>query len=271
MQRFGRSAQQRLKDRWGGGFILATILALLAAWWAGGKLGDMINGKSATGTKGPDLVDSKNPGGSDMAAEPQEFKLYFVQVGAFRSAANARAQVKSMADKEMAALIGPQTGDLHPVWVGPFLDQAGADEAKANLTGEGMNVTARPVTVAYNADAVPVAATGAKESELRAGMDTLNVYLHEVAMWLDARSVNPAADPGTVATHGKALGDLAAQLKNEKETRVQALATMADAAGKNAVEIQAVAANDNTDAGFQAAMAGYFNLLTQYNNYQASK
>jgi hypothetical protein len=273
MQRFGRSAQQRLKDRWGGGFILATILALLAAWWAGGKLGDVINNKSANGTNkgGPGLVDTSNPNGSMMTAEPQEFKLYFVQVGAFSSAANARGQVAKMNDLGMTAVIAPEVAGLHPVWVGPYLDQTSADEAKAKLTGENVQSTARPVAVAYNTNAVPVAATGADDTQLRQGMDTLNVYLHEVALWLENRNMNPAADPSTVLEHGKALGELATKLKNEKDTRVHGFATMAEAAGKNAADIEAVAASANTDAKFQAAMTGYLNLLGQYNNFQAGK
>lgn len=267
MHRFGRPAQQRIKDRWGGGFILATILALLAAWLAGGTIGNWINGRNSTADSG----NNGNPNiGAPTLTEPGEFQLRFVQVGAFRSKSNYMAAVRDMNAAELAPVVGATKNNLTPVYVGPFMDQASAEAAKAKVQSiKGYEkAQIREINVAYNPDAVPVVATGEKQSDLKKSMDLLNTYLQEVAVWLESSG---AMDTAMLADSGKALGDLAAALSTSQDTKVKAVATMAATAGANAATFEGLANAEPTSAEYQTAVSQYMGLVDQYTAFQAGK
>lgn len=269
MQRFGRTANQRIKDRWGGGFILVTILALLAAWYGGGAIGDVIKNwgnRPASGTGSTSKTDSKSTGTTNLPGEPGEFQLRFVQVGAFRSAANARTLAGKLAEKEYSAMVTPkQDSNLQMVWVGPFMDAQAANQAKSELTKDFPEIKAVTVNVVYNPDALPVAALGAKQSDVKTGLETLNTYIHEVAVWLDNRALDPKAAVTDVKALGKTLQDLATKLNNESDVNAKAVAALCATASANAMALEMVAAGSVEAADYQSAMTDYLALVNQYN------
>ncbi|HLN61277.1 MAG TPA: SPOR domain-containing protein [Symbiobacteriaceae bacterium] len=274
MQRFGRSAQQRLKDRWGGGFILATILALCAAYFLGDSLGKWINNKSVTTDGSTAQVGStaKTGNQANMAMEPQEFKMHFVQVGAFLSGKNARDMVDKLSAQGYAAVIAPKNNSgFQAVWVGPYMDSKMAEDAKAKLAEGGMKPVMMPKAVGYNTAAVPAAATGNGSNDARMVIDGLNTYIHEVAMWLDNRSQNMASDTSMIVTQGRELADMASKLAGDKDTHMQALAAMATKASTNAAAIENLTDAQGTEQPFQAAMTDYLSLVDQYNAFQTGK
>jgi hypothetical protein len=272
MQRFGRSAQQRLKDRWGGGFILATILALMAAWYVGDSLGTWINGSNNAAVNPMDNTGTNTMPAGGMTMEPAEFKMHFVQVGAFLSGKNARDMVEKMAAVGYAAVIAPKNNSgFQAVWVGPFMDATLADDARAKLTEAGMKPVLKPVMVGYNTNAVPVAATGTEGTDYRMVLDNLNMYMRDVAVWMDLRAQGMAADTTAISAHGRELSNVAAMLAGETDANVVALATLASDAAANAAAIESATTADPTEQMFQEAMTQYLGLVDQYNAFQMGK
>lgn len=264
-QRFGRPAQQKINDRWGGGFILATVLALGLAWVAGKYIGDWINGRSTAST-------DPKPGINQpaVAAVPGDFQLRFVQVGAFRSKANYMTAVQDMNQAGLTPVVGATKNNITPVYVGPFADDESAEAARAKVQAvkkDYEKAALRRMSVKYNPDAVP-AATGMKQSDMKKGMDLLNGYLQEVATWME----NPAAnDTSALAESGKGLADLAAVLSDSKDAQVKELASMAATASANAATIEALAMASPADAEYQAAMNQYMTLVDQYMAFKPGK
>ncbi|HWH69390.1 MAG TPA: hypothetical protein VNT26_08380, partial [Candidatus Sulfotelmatobacter sp.] len=125
----------------------------------------------------------------------------------------------------------------------------------------------REMAVKYNPEAVPAAATGMQQSDMKKGMDLLNTYLQEVATWLE----NPGADTAAFAESGKSLKELAATLSESKDARVKELAGMASTAGANATSLEGLANASPADGDYQAAMAQYMSLVDRYMAYQAGK
>jgi len=264
-QRFGRPAQQKIKDRWGGGFVLATILALLCAWIAGDYIGKWINGRGTAST-------DTTPGVHQpaVAAVPGDFQLRFVQVGVFRSKANYMTAVNDMHQAGLSPVVGATKNNRTPVYVGPFADAEAAEAAKAKvqaLKDDYKDAMVKPMSVKYNPDAVP-AATGMTQSDMKKGMDLLNGYLQEVAMWME----NPAAnDTSALSESGKGLADLASVLSDSKDAQVKELAGMAATASANAATIEALAMASPADADYQAAMSQYMTLVDQYMAFKPGK
>jgi hypothetical protein len=283
MHRFGRTAQQKMKDRWGGGFILATVLALAGAWYLGDYLSSHLGDQSAA-TEG---VGSNTAGGistwftgaktdtgngSQAAMEPQEFQLFFVQVAALRSEAGASKLARTISDDTYTAMVAPKTTkDLHPVLVGPFTSQEAVTTAKSKLADGYQGAFPVSVTVAHNPDTVPATAMATMGGDMRKGLDVLNTYLHETAMWMESRSTGMTADAANLAKLGQQMQQYASMMQGEKDAKVHEFAAMADAASKNASAMQAAAAAMPSSDEYQSAMAGYMALLDQYRAFHNSK
>lgn len=267
MHRFGRPAQQ--KDRWGGGFVLATILALLAAWIAGDYIGKLVNGKNTASTGN----NTGNPkAGMTATAEPGDFQLRFVKVGVFRSKANINNVVRDMEKAGLTPVVGATpANNMTPVYVGPFMDNDLAETAKAKvqaLKKDYETATVMAKSVKYNPEAVPAATAGGQKSDLRKGMDLLNTYLQEVALWME----DPAnTDTAALAEYGKDLKDVAGVLSDSKDATAKKITDMASTASANAAAIEALAGTSAADPEYQAAMAQYMTLLDQYIAFQAGK
>jgi len=275
MHRFGRTAQQKMKDRWGGGFILATVLALAAAYYAGTWLSQNI-GAGKTGTNNPPGVSTnttKPTGTTSPAAsvQPGSFTLHFVQAGNFASPSNARRRLQDVIDHDYAALVTPKTAaGVMKVMAGPFLDAESAAAAKEELKAAGISdVFVQTVSLTHNSEAIPAAAMTNKSTDVKGGLDTLNAYLHEVAIWIDEKAGGMAADSTNAAKHGKALGELAAKMTDEKDAKVQSFIKMATAAADNATAIEASALAEPGSVDYQNALTSYYALLDSYQTFSA--
>jgi hypothetical protein len=264
MHRFGRSAQQNMKDRWGGGFILATILALAGAWYLGGYISKQFGPQTASSD-----VSNGSIGSVKAGQEPHEFQLYFVQVGALRSEAGASKLARTLSQNSLTAMVATKTSKaLHPVVVGPFTSMTAAEDAKAKLTGEYQGAFSTTVTVAHNPDAVPAAAmTTTAGADVRKGLDELNMYLYQAAVWMENRSAATPADASNLAALGQQLAERADALKAEKDAKVVEFVKMINAASAHATQIQAAAAAMSGGDEYQAALNGYMSLLDQYRSF----
>lgn len=279
MHRFGRSAQQKMKDRWGGSFILATILALVGAWYAGDWLNKALTDGGDTAEDPGGFfgsTDSAGTGGSGAtlaSATPMDFKLHFVQVGAFSTDANAQSLVKRLTTKNYNAFVGSKSGNLYPVLVGPFTSAAAATEAETQLVADKVmqKGMARSVTVSHNAGSVAVM-TGTNADDLQKGMDALNSYLQEAAAWMEQHAVNPAADARTVVSRGKELSMLVTSMSDDvNDPAVKNFVDLATAASANAGQIEIAAQATATGTEYQDVVKGYMSLLDKYQVLQAAK
>lgn len=266
MHRFGRSAQQKMKDRWGGGFILATILALAAAWYAG----DLLGRTAGTVDGKPPVAGNMNNGGASLTAEPQEFSVHFVRVGVFDFASNANNMLKRVSSLNYPAVMGPKNDKgWSPVYAGPFTSEQAAMDAKAQLeqalAKDVKSTVMETVTVPHNTNVVAVSTSNGKANQLQEGMDLLNSYLHEVSRYLEARVNDPNADATGVMAYGRDLADMAATMASETDARVKKFVDMASRAGTNATGLTATM---NGDDQVQAAMNDYMSLVKDYRNFK---
>lgn len=269
MQRFGRSAQQKLKDRWGGSFILATVLALLGAWFAGQWLN-----KTLTADKGketpPSVTQTQNPGttGSGTttsALGPGSFNLHLVQVSSVRSEANARRLADKLNMQGYAAIVSPRQADGNfKVYAGMALSAQDAEEIKRDVAASGMveGAWTKTVSIRYN-DAIPVMAQAAgKANEMKAGLETLNVYIAEAARWVE----NPTANVSTIVSKGQKLAEIGTALNMlaKDSPAMENWAKIAMTASANATKIQNAAKTAPGSPEQMAAMTEFLALVDQY-------
>jgi hypothetical protein len=264
MHRFGRTAQNKLKDRWGGSFILATIVALVGAWYVGSWLNNQLNGVPTTkdNPTTPKVVQG-------VVAQPAAFKIFFVQAGAFRSEANARGLVKSLSDKGYVGMVSPRASTgVYNVYAGAFTESASAESIKAKLITEGTKAFTVQVGVDYNPEAV-AAMTGVKVDDLKPGLDAMNSYLQEVTRWVESKAAGASVEPTAILAHGKQLGDMATRLISNTDPKIKGFVQMATDASNHAAALESVSADNNANTEeFQAVMSGYMSLLTTYRNYK---
>lgn len=270
MHRFGRSAQQKMKDRWGGSFILATILALVGAWFAGNWLNDTLSVEAPKST--PSVTSGAQDNtitGVPTPATTEDYKLFFIQVGAFRSESSARSLVQNLSDKGFIAMMAPKSvAGFYKVYGGLYTSSMAASEAKVKLMADGgvTNAITVPVSVTGSAAAIPVTTGSAKGPDLHKGVVAMNTYLYEVAAWVETHVAGNTPDTTVIMAKGKELGTFATELNKAaaKDVTLKPLADMAARASANATEIQTAAKSGPGSTDFQIAMNGYLTLLDQY-------
>ncbi len=271
MHRFGRSAQKRMNDRWGGAFILAVLLAVVGAYKLGDWIGKALDNKEAVMEPVPgDTGTLAGSVGEMVSAQPHEFQLHFVQVGAFRSDGAARNLAKALAEASFTAAVAPKNAQgLAKVYVGPYMTSAAASEAKGRLISEELvpssfNVT---MTVDYKPEAV-MAMTGSPDSDLQKGLDTLNAYLYEAGNWFASRSAGQSVDGTTLASLSNQMNQYLTDLaKADANPAVTQFLEMATAATENAAAIEVAATALPGSDEFQTAMNGYISLLDSYHSF----
>lgn len=268
MHRFGRSAQQKLKDRWGGSFILATILALVGAWFAGSWLNDSLKGETAgTDTNPPgvvsDPINNMGGGNNTVTQAPSDFNLYLVQVGAFRSEASAHKLANDLIAQGYNAAVAPRKDGLVKVYAGLHTMPEAAQETRDRAIADGMTQAwTVTIPVTNTADTVPVMAGLGKNADLKKGLEAMNAYLYEAALWME----NQIGTTGGIAANGEYLRKLAMELKKAAGTNplVEPYANLAGAAGTNAADIQTAAQTAPGSVEYHKAANGYMALLEQY-------
>jgi hypothetical protein len=276
MHRFGRMGRNKLNDQWGVGFILATCLAVLAAWYVGTNLGKWFGDKTAVdgGMSGSDTAGNSAQTPDMAVTSPGSFEMKFVQVGAFRSEAQARKLARSLLGQSVIAMVKPKGADgLYRVLVGPYSSDQSVAEAKDRLAAVGgsLGITGSfvyRIAVNHNPEAIPVSAGGNHGAEVKKGVDMLNTYLHEVALWLESRAADPGASPAKVQAMAQDLANLAATLKNNQDPKVQQFADLAARAGNTGAAIESAVSGTAGDEVL-TAMSEYFQLVDQYQQFQA--
>lgn len=272
MHRFGRTAHQKTKDRWGGGFLLATIVLLVLAWAGGTWMANLMKSRqAATGDSPTPATDRTDPIGT-MAVEPHRFELYFVQAGAFRSQAGADREARRLGEMGHPAMVAPRNDQgLYRVFAGLYTAPEPAATARSELKTDGIETYASRVLVDHNPDAIPAAAMSGRAEELRKGLALLNTYLWEVAYWAENRAANRAIDTSGIAGLGRQLGEITARLADEGDQEIKAFVAMATSASLNATDVKAAATATPSSDEYQMAMTGYLALLDQYQMYQTGK
>lgn len=271
MHRFGRSAQQKTKDRWGGSFILATVLALGSAWILGSWAAKVLNTDPATvGTQPPTTTQSVMQ--NNVAVDPDEFGLHYVQVGSFRSEAMAKRAATEYGAKGYATMVAPKNKDgFVQVYAGLFTNKESAADTEARLKAEGVNVWTRTEMVHYNTAAIPTAAMGTSGTDVANGLNLLNVYLHEAARWVEGRSMNLPADTSKLVSLGKQLGELATKMGSQTDPQMAQLVSMATKASSHSTMVKDASTALTSSDAYQLAMTDYLSLLNQYQAFYSTK
>lgn len=268
MQRFGRSAQ-KMKDRWGGSFILATVLALVAAWYAGSLLDGRLGGNdvSTTGNQGG-MHDTLDPKMTTMAVA-RDFTAYWVQAGAFKTEASATKEVDRLGAKGFhAAVIGPSTESTHHrVFVGPFTSEQARETAKAELKS-AMKIDG--FSRSWNISQGPTvpASTAGKNTNWEEGVALLNNYLQEASVWWENRAMGSPVPADALVARGQELKSLAQALqKQASDPAVAQLIGMANMAEMNANATATAAADGGMGLEEHKALQDYVVLLDSYRNW----
>lgn len=267
MQRFGRSAQ-KMKDRWGGSFILATVLALVGAWYAGDWLNAKLNeGQPVTIDPGTNIGSNHDPA-NVSAPIAKDFSAYFVQVGAFKTPESAQKEVANFAKKGyQAAVVNPEGSSFHKVWVGPFTTAQARDDAHAKLK-KVMKQTPGKVTWNINQGLAVAASTGSNNAKLQEGIAALNSYLQEAAVWWENQTAGNPAPTDTLLARSEAVKKSAKDLqKQSKDGAVAKFLELAQQVDANAKEIAAAANGQAVSAESGKALQNYVSLLNEYKDW----
>lgn len=304
MHRFGRSSDQRWKDRWGGGFVIITVLALAGAWYLGNYLSDKwaAGGPEATmetathdtlnpagtGNAGPAAGGAMNVGAADLAGYPKPMTVYYLQAHAFKTREQAASAAKDLNAYGVPAAVSASDG-WFKVIIGAYGSKNAAEQAKmsaeANYKGKGkLAVLARSVSVAGQPGLQP--ANPKALAAYQNGIAALSGYLHAASAWWDAYAAGQpqAADHLTIYTNQLRIA--MDQLKDhEADAAVNRFLSLASQAMANGTQITAAASAMGTapaaaqGAGasparadgsqIQAAMEGYVTLLDDYRNWTA--
>lgn len=276
MHRFGRSAQKKMNDRWGGAFILAVVLVLAGAVKLGGWLDGQLGGQASI-EPAPGLGDGMTGigNGSDgltTAAQPREFQVHFVQVGAFRSPSAARTLAGKLSQEGFMAAAGPKQKDgLVRVFTGPYLTATAAKEAKdqlaaKNLIPESMAVA---ITVDHKPEAI-MAMAGASNGDLQKGLDVINNYLYEASNWFAGKAAGQVAEAESIMAMGQEIHQYVGLMPTDNQV-YKSFIDMANAAGENASAIATADKAQPGSAEFQQAMSSYVSLLDQYHSFYSQK
>lgn len=268
MHRLGRT-KQRSNEWWGGGgFVLATILAIVGAWYLGQYLTTLGETPVADDVipRGSSVVVQPSSSGSSLEtiSEPHDFQLHFVQVGAFRSAAGARSLVADLSDTGYLVMVAPRNeSGLIRVLAGPFTSEQAAEQARQDLSGRLGETYAVEIAVVHDPEAIPVIADVGED--VRKGLDLVNAYVYDVAVWLENGS-DSVSGANTIAGLGDKLSEYVAALKGQEDAKVREFVKLAEAALANAEAFE-TAAGDPSSEEYQAALDGYVALLEQYKSF----
>lgn len=277
MHRFGRSGQLK-KDRWGGSFILVTVIALGAAYLAGDYLSKGWGNKpAATEQAGSNseigFGEELNP--TTVAVQPETFNLYTVQVGAFRSPTSAQDVAQKINSQGRVGFANINTSGISYAYAGGvFTDKQAAtdylkDLKEAKVVTDGFVATLK---VPYGPDAITAMAGESNKANIQNGYSGMNTYLHQVAVWIENRA-DGTNDPVTdMVSLGKSLGNLAKDLEKTDLTdaKLKAFVDVAREAGLHAEMLQGAANSMDTSPEYMKALNGYVSLLAHYNNLQAN-
>lgn len=304
MHRFGRSADQRWRDRWGGGFVIVAVLALAGAWYLGNWLSDRWNpdtemaadtspsaAEATSPAPGPGaMAGSAAPGTADLAAYPKELNVYYVQAHALNTAEQAQNEVRNLATQGIPAAV-LHDGKFYKVVLGAFGSKEAANQARMNAEtaykGKARLTAWLPPSVRINAQPALRPANARAMPAFERGVAALNGYLHAAAAWWDAHATGqqPAADNLSIYTGH--LRSALNQLKGyEADAAVNQLIALANKALANGEQITTAAAGPATapaaaqnpgapmaaragNQPLQAAMEGYVSLLDSYRNWTA--
>lgn len=273
MNRFGRS-DGRWGDRWGGGFVLAVILALAGAWYAGDKLADRYGPAPANTEYGdPMAYEQESSMGGElnqlppmtMAEYPKPLTVYFLQAHALRSQEKAAAAAADLAVMGVPAAVA-RDGEWYKVIVGAYGSKDAADAAKASAeTATNLSLYANRVSIAGQPAVQPVLAEA--QGPYTQAVSALNNFMHAAADWWDryaTASYPEAADQVTI--QAQELQALSQSLQSHAaDPAVNDLLRIAQMAVQSGQDISQLAANPQPNgAAYQAAMENYVALVDAY-------
>ncbi len=301
MHRFGRSSDQRWRDRWGGGFVVVTVLALAGAWYLGNYLSNRL-APDGRETMEPAVNDPMYPvangensfggnvtaGSADLAGFPKPMTVYYLQAHALASEEKSASAVRDLNTSGLPAVVS-HTDGMYRVIIGAYGSKDAATQAKmsaeSNYKGKGkLTVYTRPpVTIAAEPSIQPANAKVAPA--YHQGVAALSGYLHAVSSWWDATATGHAQVADNLSIYTNQLRTAIEQLQGqESDAAVNQFINMANKAVANSNLVSALANNagatpaaaqgngapirPNSDQ-VQAALEGYVALLDSYRNWTA--
>ncbi|BDG61513.1 SPOR domain-containing protein [Caldinitratiruptor microaerophilus] len=275
MQRFGRS-DSRWKDRWGGGFVIVTVLALAGAWWLGNWLSDRwASQEPASSGTNP----AGSPGGGEMAGMPsaqapldtsrRPLTVYFLQAHALKSPEAARRAAADLEQNGLPAAVS-HAGEWYKVVVGAYGSRDGAMAAKAEAESAyrgptKLSLYANPVSIAAEPAVRPQNA--AAQAAFDKGLGLLSGYLHEAAAWWDRYATGQATGADRLTQYTSQLQGVADELRpHTSDPVVGSLVAMVEKAVQNGGQIGVLAQGGGEDQ-YRAAMSGYLALVEQFRSW----
>lgn len=274
MQRF--RSDSRWKDRWGGGFVIVTVLALAGAWWLGNWLSDRwagqepaTGGAGAPAGTGAGTATGEAPGTQvqgPVEGNLEPLTVYFLQAHALKSPEAARRAAAQLESGGLPAAVS-HVGDWYKVVIGAYgsRDAAMAAKNEAESTyrsGGKLSLYASPVSITLQPAARPQNAAAQAAFDRAVGL--LGGYLHEAAAWWDSYATGQSAATDRLVQYTSQLQGAVEELRpHASDPAVGSVIAMAQKAVENGGQINSLAQNHGEDQ-YRAAMAGYLGLVDQF-------
>lgn len=261
MEGMGRG---RLFDRWGGGFILATVLGLAVAYYIGSHWlsGDNQVANPAPNSETVNAPASMTPGAAAASAEAvvsaRAYTLYAVQAGLFNQTQNAQKTVQGLQAKGFPAS-ETRTAPFK-VFAGAYASQAAAKSAVDAIRKQGF-----PDAFIATVNVLPPVSGN---QQVQQTATALTNYLQEAAQWWDTYATGKPGAVDRLATDAKAVETAGGKLQSAAATdaAVNDLISLTSRAGQNGQELASLIQGARPEAA-QVAMQDFLYLLQDYNDW----
>lgn len=304
MHRFGRSSDQRWRDRWGGGFVIVTVLALAGAWYLGNYLSERWNPDTAeTITDPAAATDTMYPtgitgstaaggnlvattGAADLAGYPKPMTVYYLQAHSLATQDRVNRAVRDLNNSGLPAAYYRDGDGQFKVIIGAYGSKEAVTQAKVSAESQYKGkLAAFPRAIAIGAQPALKPADAKATPAFEQGVAALNGYLHAAADWWDAHATGQTQTADHLSIYTSQLRSAMNQLKGfGADAAVNQFLALADKALTNGDQLAAAAGSQGTapaaaqggalaaQAGAEpmwSAMEGYVALLDSYRNWTA--
>lgn len=274
MHRFGRS-DQKWRDRWGGGFLVATILAMAAAWMVGSRLAANFNEEAAgqpSAAAGDTILGADSAGlGTDtfsgtLASHPMPFSVYFLQAGAFKNPEGAQRHADALREQGYPVRISSE-GAFHKVFIGAYMSRDMAARTRDQVLAQhGEEFELFPVRVDVQGEPAVAASTAEAQGIYDQGVAALNGYLQAASAWWDSYAAGAPGPTGELAAYAGQVAQAAEQLRSQgADAATSQFILLADRVTANSAQLSNLALTPNVGGEqYRIAMDSYMALLDDY-------
>ncbi len=267
MEGMGRG---RLFDRWGGGFILATVLGLAVAYIIGTSLlGDPTTpGEQVQNTGGTTGGTVPAAGQTAEPVEPvltvKAYSLYVIQAGLFNRAEGAQKTLQDLQSRGFPASV--TRAAPFKVMAGAYGSETAARSVAAEMRKQGLDAFITRLDVAP-----PIALPASGGDQMLHTVSVLTAYMQQVAQWWDSYA---AGNPGAVdqlAGEARAVETAGSKLQGTAgDAAVGDLVTLTMRAGQSGQDMAALTQGTRLEAA-RVAMQDFLDLLRDYHEWAEAR